>query len=81
MLVTILPFSSSSCCTLLVRGLIKCVCGVSTVLHVPSPPSPPVSTIGYTLWLGLRWRFFLAILYVLLGDCLLNGAVIATIMW
>lgn len=42
---------------------------------------PVVSTIGYTLWLGLGWRFFLALLWVLFGDCLVVGSVIASIMW
>lgn len=40
-----------------------------------------VSTVGYTLWLGLGMRFFLALLWVLLGDCLLVGSIVASIMW
>lgn len=41
-----------------------------------------VSVIGYGLWLRLHvLGFFLALLWTVLSDCLLTGAVIATVFW
>ena len=41
-----------------------------------------VSTFGYCLWLRFAvWRFFVAWLCVLVGDCLVSGAIVASIMW
>lgn len=41
-----------------------------------------VSVIGYGLWLRLHvLGFFLALLWTVLSDCLLAGAIIATLFW
>ncbi len=41
-----------------------------------------VSVIGYGLWLRLHvLGFFLALLWTVLSDCLLAGAIIATMFW
>jgi hypothetical protein len=61
-----------------------CIPPLVYIYYVPSLSityTSLVSTIGYTFWLRLGWRFFLACLWAVLGDCLAVGALVATIMW